>query len=114
MRRILCAATAALALASCGGGFITLPSAGKPLTQDQVQQNLANVLYLMKATGCLVSEEAAVAAPVIAIAGDAQGNQVLTAVGTSGGNLCTITVPPTALPVPAPANAPAASAPAAS
>lgn len=84
-------------------------STGAPqLTPAQVQQNLAAATYYLQAVGCLTSSAAAVASPVISIEGDAQGNQVLAAVGQSGGKACTLTVPPTALPVPAAANAPAA------
>lgn len=96
-----------------GCALISSLQSGTPLTPAQVQQDLANITYLMKAAGCLTSTAAAAAAPIISIAADAQGNQVLTATAATGAGLCALTVPATALPVPAPANAPATTVPSA-
>ena len=100
----------ALALAGLMSGCALFNAAqtGQPLSQAQVQSDLANVTYLMKAAGCLASSAAAAASPIISVAGDAQGNQVLAATSASGAVLCQMTTPATALPVPAPVNAPAA------
>lgn len=102
-RFVMFAVSAALTLVACG-------TTGQPLTPAQVQANLASATYYLQAVGCLASTAASVASPVISISGDAQGNQVLSAVGQSGAKACSLTVPATALPVPAPANAPAAAA----
>jgi hypothetical protein len=83
---------------------------GKPLDQAQVQQDLQTAQYILKVAGCAGVSASAVAAPIISIAGDPAGGQVLTAVSAAGEQLCAtpIVVPPSALPVPAPANAPPA------
>jgi hypothetical protein len=100
-----------LLLSSCAAQ--TSLSTGQPLNQTQVQADLANAQYILKVAGCAAVSASAIAAPIISIAGDPAGGQVLTAVSAAGEALCAtpIVVPPTALPVPAPANAPAASAP---
>jgi hypothetical protein len=100
---------AALALLA-GCAAYTAAKTGQPLNQAQVQADLANANYLMQAAGCLTAQAGAVAAPIVAIAGDAEGSQVLTAVDGAGAIICKVTVPPTALPIPAPANAPAVAA----
>lgn len=108
MRKTL---TAVLTVASLSGcALFNAVSTGQPLSQTQVQSDLANATYLMQAAGCLATSAAAAAAPIIAVAGDAQGNQVLAATSASGAVLCQMTVPATALPVPAPANAAPATA----
>lgn len=110
MKRLILAAGVAAALSGCAA--VTAVKTGQPLNPAQVQQDLANAVYLMQAAGCTLGSAAAAAAPIVQVAGDEQGNQVLTAVGASGAVACKLTVPPSALPVPAPANAPAAAAPA--
>lgn len=104
------ATLAAVTLLS-GCAAITAAKTGKPLDPAQVEQDLANATYLMKAAGCALDAAATAAAPTVAIAGDAQGQQVLQAVDATGRVQCQMVVPATALPVPAPAGAPAASAP---
>jgi hypothetical protein len=111
MRKILCGAALALALSGCSYVSGLVGTAAQPLTPAQVQQNLANVNYLFQAAGCAVAAEATTAAPIVQISADATGNQVLAAVDAAGTLLCKLTVPPTAIPVPAAPNAPAASAP---
>lgn len=91
------------AAAGCSSG-----SSSSALTQAQVQQDAANVIYLMQAAGCVVSSLGTAAAPIIAISADAKGNQVLQATSQTGANLCNLTVPASALPAPAPAGAAAA------
>lgn len=99
MRKLLLAATC-IAVAGCQTG-----SAVAPLSQAQMQQNLNSALYFLQAGGCLASTLSAAAAPIVAIAADAKGNQVLSSVSATGASLCTVTVPPIAVPAPAPANA---------
>lgn len=111
MRMSLIGAIAGAALLS-GCALITSAQTGKPLDPAQVQADLANATYLMRAAGCALDQAATSAAPIVAIAGDAQGQQVLQAVDASGKVQCSLTVPRTALPVPAPANAAPATAPA--
>jgi len=89
----------AIGLCACAG------NGGQPLTQAQVQQNLDNAVYLMQAAGCAVAAAGTAAAPVVSIAADAEGQQVLQAVDAAGSIVCKLVVPPTALPAPAPANA---------
>lgn len=97
-------------MAVTGCSLISSLKAGTPLTQAEVQQDLANATYLMKAAGCAVAGASATAAPIIQVSGDAQGNQILAAVSAGGAIACQLTVPATALPVPAQPNAPAATA----
>lgn len=97
------------ALAGCA--LFNSVQTGTPLTPAAVQQDVDNAVYLMKASGCAIASAGAAAAPVISVAADAQGNQVLQAVTAAGTVACQLTVPASALPVPAPANAPAATAP---
>ena len=106
MRKFITTAATAALLSGCA--LFNAAQTGQPLSQAQVQSDLANVTYLMKAAGCLASSAAAAAAPIISVAGAAQGNQVLAATSASGAVLCQMNVPATALPVPAPVNAPAA------
>lgn len=98
----------ALALVLVLGACSSTSGTAQPLTAAQVQQDLANAVYLMQAAGCAVQNAAATAAPIISVSADSQGNQVLTAVNAAGAVACKLTVPPTALPVPATAGAPAA------
>lgn len=95
----------ATVLVACSSGG----AAGTALTPAQVQADLANAIYLMQAAGCAVETAAATAKPIISVAADNEGNQILTAVNAAGAVACKLTVPATALPVPAPANAPATS-----
>lgn len=114
MRNFIVAAGAALLLAGCSylsALGITTGTAAQPLTPAQMQANLANVNYLFQATGCAVAAEATTAAPIVQIAADEKGNQVLAAVDAAGTLLCKLIVPPSAIPVPAAPNAPAAAAP---
>jgi hypothetical protein len=80
---------------------------GKPLDPAQVQADMNNAVFIMKAAGCTIPVAAAVAAPIVSIAGDPAGGQVLNAVSAAGTALCVVVVPPSALPIPAPPNAPA-------
>lgn len=93
-----------------GCALFNAAETGQPLSQAQVQSDLANATYLMQAAGCLTANAASAAAPIIAVSGDEKGNQVLAATSASGTVLCQMTVPATALPVPAPVNAAPATA----
>lgn len=95
----------ALGAAGCASaGSPALPV--QPLTPAQVQQDLANFNYFAKAAGCAVATEGAAASPIVSLAADATGNQVLQAVDATGAVICNLTLPPTALPAPVPASAP--------
>jgi len=109
MKKLVFTALACLSLIGClsGCNAFTAIQSGTPLTPAQVQQDLANATYLMQAAGCTLHSAAQVAAPLISIAGDAKGNQVLQAADAAGQVQCAMTVPASALPVPAPAAAPA-------
>ena len=112
MKRILAISTLAL-LAGCSlFNSTSTPPGGTaaPLSQANVQADLANALFLFESAGCALGTIGAAVAPVISIAGGADGSQVLTAVDSAGNKLCGLIVPPTALPQPAPANAAAATA----
>jgi uncharacterized protein YceK len=107
MRKLILSSAAVALLSGCA--LITAAKTGQPLDQNQVRADLANAAYLMQATGCSIAVAGAAAAPVISIAGDAEGNQVLQAVDAAGMVACKLVVPATALPVPAAPNAPAVS-----
>lgn len=92
----------AAAVSACAG------TTGQPLTPAQAQANAETAGYYLKAAGCVAEDLSQVAAPIVSIAGDAEGNQVLSAAGQSAGKLCTVTVPAQALPAPAAPNAPPA------
>ena len=96
----------ALALAGCAA--ITAIKTGQPLDPAAVAKDRETAFYLLKASGCDLSATAVVAAPFVSIAADANGQQVLTKLATADQLACQVVVPPSALPVPAPANAPAA------
>lgn len=108
---IACSAFLTLTLGACSTVSGLFGANGAPLTQAQLQANLQNAVYLMDAAGCAVSSAAKVAQPIVSIGADATGNQVLSAVGAGGAILCSLTVPASALPVPAAPGAPAASVP---
>ncbi len=108
MLKIIPVFFAALVMAACA--LMTSIQTGKPLSPAGVQADFANAVYLMKAAGCPLADAAQAAAPVVAIAGGPAGEQVLTAVDAAGTIQCKLAVPATALPVPAPANAPPATA----
>lgn len=89
-----------------GCAAINAAKTGQPLDPVAVQQDLATINYLFKATGCVEAEAGALAAPVVSIAADDVGNQVLTKTSAAGATICAMTVPATALPLPAPPSAP--------
>ena len=102
-----------LLLAACAssGSSTTAPATVVPSlpTPAQIRQNAQSALYLLQAVGCGVAAAGQAAAPIVEIAADAAGNQVLSTVDSVSGKVCGATVPPSALPAPVPANsAPAA------
>lgn len=109
MTKLALSGVAALALLS-GCALISSAQTGQPLNQAQVAQDMQSALFILKTAGCVLDTAAVTAAPIVAISGDAKGQQVLAATDAGGKLLCTATMPPTSLPVPAPANAPAATA----
>ena len=108
MKKLFALALAAM-LSACAG---TSNTPAQPLTQTQIQQDMQMGVYLLQAAGCAIAEASAIAAPVVMITSDAQGQQVLQAVSAGGVVACKVTVPPTALPAPVAAGAPAVTAPA--
>lgn len=110
MRKIILAGT--VSLFALTGATCSAPAPGAPpaLTQAQMQQNLQSALFILKTVGCIIDTAAQVAAPVVQISSNAQGQQILNAADASGKLLCAapVLVPPTALPAPAPAGAPPA------
>ena len=95
----------------CLVGACSSTTGGTPLTQAQIQQNAATVLYWLQFAGCVGATLSEAAAPIVTVAGDAKGQQVLSATEASTGKVCTYTVPPSALPAPAAPGAPAVPVP---
>jgi hypothetical protein len=83
-----------------------------PASSPQLPQlDPAKVSYFLQAVGCFTAEAAAIAAPVIAVEADGQGNAVLAATAKGATTACTTTVPIAAVAVAsAPAATPAAPA----
>lgn len=106
MKRFTAAAALALSLAPLLVGCPSAPS-GQPPTQAQIQQNAATVLYWLQYAGCVASTLGVAAAPIVTVAADAQGQQVLAATEAATGKVCTTTVPPSALPAPVAPSTPA-------
>lgn len=102
MRKFFTVAAVALLAACSSSGTLAPPAA---LTPTALQTDAATALYDLQAVGCVASELGAAAAPIVSIAADAKGNQVLAKVDTTGATICSMTVPATALPTPVPANA---------
>lgn len=78
-------------LAACA--TVTAVQTGKPIDPVQVQQDLAVARQALQLSGCAVATFGAAAAPIIAVAADAQGNKMLTAVSATGAAVCTVPAP---------------------
>lgn len=76
-----------LLLAGCG----VVPTA--PADRAQLQQDLTLSLEALRTAGCIIGAAADVAAPLVAIAADADGNRVLDLVGSGGDAVCRIPAP---------------------
>lgn len=64
-----------------------------PADRAQLQQDLALSIEALRTAGCIVGAAADVAAPLVAIAADGDGNRVLDLVGSGGDAVCRIPVP---------------------
>lgn len=94
MRSVRSIAAALLITTSLSGcAAYNSATTGKPLDPAQVRQDLAIAAQALREAGCLAAVAGAAAAPIVAVTADAQGNKVLSAVGASGGAICTAPAP---------------------